>query len=181
MFKPVSAPRGSPRRQPRPNGQVPPACRDPHVPCRPRRRVRLPPIHRRLALLPREAGHATGGALLCIGALAAHPHLRALASLPSLLAYIRSPALADGPATQGAARIHCQTRGARYFGLPWPRLRHGRYDRPACPRFFARAVFPSPTEKSPRPEATLGCGLKEQMQVLVCLILQRPGGGRRWP
>ena len=33
---------GSPRRQPRPNGQVPPVCQDPHVPCRPRRRVRPP-------------------------------------------------------------------------------------------------------------------------------------------
>ena len=42
LFELVSAPRESPRRQPRPNGQVPPACRGPHVPCRPRRRIRPP-------------------------------------------------------------------------------------------------------------------------------------------
>ena len=67
MFKLVSALRESPRRLPLPDGQVPPACQDPHVSCRPRRRVRLPPIHRRLALLPREAGRTADGAFLCIG------------------------------------------------------------------------------------------------------------------
>ncbi len=69
-----------------------------------------PRIHRRLTLLPREAGRTTDGAFSCTGAPAAHPHLRAHASLPSLSAYIRNPALADGLATQGAARVHCQTR-----------------------------------------------------------------------
>ena len=49
---------------------------------------------------------------------------------------------------------------------------------PAAPR---PSGLPPPAQKSPRPEATLGYGPKEQMQVLICLILQRPGGGRRWP
>ena len=55
MFKLVSAPRESHRRQPRPNGQVPPACQDPHVSCLPRRRVRLPP-HARAPRLASQRG-----------------------------------------------------------------------------------------------------------------------------
>ena len=68
MFRLVSALRESPRRQPRPNGQVPPACQGPHVSRRPRRRVRPPRMHGRLALLPREAGRTAGGAFSCTGA-----------------------------------------------------------------------------------------------------------------
>ena len=86
---------------------------------------------------------------------AAHPRPRAHAGLPSLSAYIRSPAPADGPAARGAARTHCQTRGARYLGLPWPRLRHGRYNGPACPQLPARAASPAGTEE-PAPQGNLG-------------------------
>ena len=160
---PPRMPRPARPMSPTPPDSAPPACTG-ASPCLPERRA------------ARQAGPSH-----VWGPLAAHPHPRAHASLPGLLAHIRGPALADGLATQGAARVRCQTRGAQHFGPPRPRLRRGRYGGPACPRLLARAASPSPTEKSPRPEATLGCGLKERMQVLICLILLRPGGGRRWP
>ena len=158
----------APRRQPRPNGQVPP---------------RMPRPARPMSPTSPDSPITVQGrrAFSCIGTLAAHPHPRAHASLPSLLAHIRSSDVADGLATQEAARVRCQTRGAQHFGPPRPRLRRGRYDGPACLQLFARAASPSPAQKSPRPEATSGCGLKEQMQVLICLASRRPGGGRRWP
>ena len=142
MFKLVSALRESPRRQPRPNGQVPPACQGPHVSRRPRRRVRSPPHARAPRLASQRGRPHDRRSLLMYRGPAAHPHLRAHAGSPSLFAYIRGSALADGPAAQGAARTHCQTRGAQYLGLPWPSLRHGRYSGPVCPQLFARAASP---------------------------------------
>ena len=169
LFEPVSAPRESPRRQPRPNGQVPPACRGPHVPCRPRRRIRLPlRIQRRPALPPRDAGRATGGAFSCMGALAAHP--RAHASLPGLLAHIRGPALADGLAAQGAARVRCQTRVAQCFGPPRPRLRRGRYGGPACPRLLARAASPRRHRRARAPRRPWDAGSKSGCKFLYALF-----------
>ena len=181
MFKLVSALRESHRRQPRPNGQVLPVCQDPHVSCRPRRRIRLPPIHRRLALLPREAGRTAGGAFSCTGAPAAHPHLRALAGSPSLSAYIRSPALADGPAAQGAARTHRQTR-RRAISRPAMAKSATRPIRQTSLHAVPRpSGLPSPTQKSPHPKVNLRRGPERRVPVLVFLTSRRPGGGRRWP
>ena len=132
-----------------------------------------PRIQRRPTLPPREAGRATGGAFSCIGTLAAHPHPRAHASLPGLLAYVRDPALADGLAAQGAARIHCQTRGAQCFGPPRPRLRRGRYGGPACPRFLARAAFPRRHRRARAPRRPWGAGSKSRCRSLPSL----PRGG----
>lgn len=113
-------------------------------------------MHGRLALPPREAGRATGGAFSCIGTLAAHPHPRAHASPPGLLAHIRGSDVADGLAAQGAARVRCQTRGAQHLGPPRPRLRRGRYDGPACPRLLARAASPPAGTEEPAPRGGLG-------------------------
>ena len=116
-----------------------------------------PRMHRRPALPPREAGRATGGAFSCMGTLAAHPHPRAHASPPGLLAYVRGPALADGLAAQGAARIHCQTRDAQHLGPPRPRLRRGRYDRPACHFTSPERPPPAGTEE---PATRGGLGMR---------------------
>ena len=129
-----------------------------------------PRMHRRPALPPREAGRATGGAFSCIGTLAAHPHPRAHASLPGLLAYVRGPALADGLAAQGAARVRCQTRGAQCFGPPRPRLRRGRYDGPACPRFLARAASPRRHRRARAPRRPWGAGSKSGCKFLYALL-----------
>ena len=134
-------------------------------------------MHGRLALLPGEAGRTAGGAFLCTGAPAAHPHLRAHAGLPSLSAYIGSPAPADGLAAPGAARTHRQTRGARYLGLPWPRLRHGRYDRPACPQFLARAVSPRRHRRARAPRRPWDAGSKSRCQLLSFLPRSGPAAG----
>ena len=49
---------------------------------------------------------------------------------------------------------------------------------PAAPR---PSGLPPPAQKSPRPEAALGCGPERRVPVLVFLTSRRPGGGRRWP
>ena len=128
----------------------------------------------------RSRPHGRRGLLMYRGP-AAHPRLRAHAGLPSLSAYIRSPALADGPATQGAARVHCQTR-RRAISRPTMAKSATRPIRqaslPAVPR---PSGLPLPAQKSPRPKATLGCGLKKRVQVLICLTSLQPDGRRRWP
>ena len=67
--------------------------------------------------------------------------------------------------------------GARYFGPPWPSLRHGRYDRLVCLQFLAREVSPRRYRKARIPRHLGGCGLKKRVQVLICLTSRRPGGG----
>ena len=49
---------------------------------------------------------------------------------------------------------------------------------PAVPR---PSGLPPPAQKSPRPEATLRCGLKKRAQVLICITSLQPGDGRCWP
>ena len=129
-----------------------------------------PRMHGRPALPPREAGRATGGALSCMGTLAAHPHPRAHASLPGLLAHIRGPALADGLAAQGAARVRCQTRGAQHFGPPRPKLRHGRYDRPAYLQLFTRAASPRRHRRARAPRRPWDAGPKSGCKFLYALL-----------
>ena len=159
-----------PRRQPRPNGQAPPACRGPHVPCRPRRRIRPPACTGAPPCLPERLAARQAGPSHVWGPLAAHPHPRAHASLPGLLAYVRGPALADGLAAQGAARIHCQTRGAQCFGPPRPRLRRGRYGGPACPQLFARAASPRRHRRARAPRRPWGAGPKGGCRSLPALL-----------
>ena len=101
--------------------------------------------------LPERQAARQAGPSHVWGPLAAHPHPRAHASLPGLLAHIRGPALADGLAAQEAARVRCQTRGAQCFGPPRPRLRRGRYGGPACPRLLARAASPPAGTEEPAP------------------------------
>ena len=182
LFELVSAPRESPRRQPRPNGQVPPACRGPHVPCRPRRRIRLPlRIQRRPALPPREAGRATGGAFSCMGTP------RSPSPPPSPCEPAGPPCICQGlgpgrRAGRTGRRAHALPNARRAMFRPTTAKSATRPIRraslPAAPR---PSGLPSPAQKSPHPKVNLRCGLKEQMQVLICLILLRPGGGRRWP
>ena len=183
MFKLVSALRESPRRQPRPNGQVPPACQGPRVPRRPRRRVRLPPrMHGRLALLPREAGRTAGGAFSCTG----DPRSPSSPLSPCRLA--GPPCIYQGP---GSGR---RAGRARRRAHPLPNARRA-ISRPAMAKAATQPIrqaslpavprpsgLPSPAQKSPHPKATLGCGLKKKrMPALIFLTSQRPGGGRRWP
>ena len=180
LFKAVSAPRESPRRQPRPNGQVPPACRGPHVPCRPRRRIRPP--HTQAPRLASQRGR---------------PRDRR-----GLLMYgdPRSPSPPPSPCEPAGPPCICQELGCgrragrtRRRARPLPNARRAMF-RPTAAKTATRPIrraslpaaprprgLPPPAQKIPRPEAALGCGPKEQMQVLICLILQRPGGGRRWP
>ena len=140
-----------------------------------------PRMHGRLTLLPREAGHATGGAFLCIGTPATHPHLRAHAGLPSLSAYIGSPAPADGLAAPGAARARCQTRRRAIFRPTMAKTATRPIRQAGLPAVLRPSGLPSPAQKSPRPKVNLRCGLKEQMPAIIFLTSQRPGGGRRWP
>ena len=129
-----------------------------------------PRMHGRLALPPREAGRATGGAFSCIGTLAAHPHPRAHASPPGLLAHIRGSDVADGLAAQGAARVRCQTRGAQHLGPPRPRLRHGRYGGPACLQLLARAASPRRHRRARAPRRPWGAGSKGGCRFLPSLL-----------
>ena len=179
MFRRVSGPEGCEdssalrhpfsRRQPRPNGQVPPACRGPHVPCRPRRRIRPP--HTQAPHLASQRGRPRDRrGLLMHGAPAAHPHPRAHASLPGLLAHIRGSALADGLAAQEVARVRCQTRGAQHFGPPRPRLRLGRYGGPACPRLLARAASPRRHRRARDPRRPWDAGPKGGCRFLSSLL-----------
>ena len=180
MFKPVPAPRESPRRQPRPNGQVPPACRGPHVPCRPRRRIRPP--HTQAPHLTSQRGRPRDrrGPLM-------HGDPSQPIPTPEPMRACRASLHMSG---LGPGRRAGRTRRR---ARPLPNARRAMF-RPTTAKAAARPIrraslpaalcpsgLPPPTQKSPRPEAALGCGLKERMQVLICLTSRRPGGGRRWP
>ena len=171
MFEPVSAPRESPPptaaaqragspRMPRPARPMSPTSPDSASPAYKGASPYLPEMQ-----AARQAGpsHAWGP-------LAAHPHPRAHASLPGLLAHIRGPALADGLATQGAARVRCQTRGAQHFGPPRPKLRHGRYDRPAYLQLFTRAVSPRRHRRARAPRRSWDAGSKSGCRFLSSLL-----------
>ena len=158
MFGGVSAPRESPPptaaaqragspRMPRPARPMSPTSPDSPPPAC----TGAPPC------LPERQAARQAGPSHAWGPLAAHPHPRAHASLPGLLAYVRGPALADGLAAQGAARIHCQTRGAQHLGPPRPRLRRGRYDRPACHFTSPERPPPAGTEE---PATRGGLGMR---------------------
>ena len=182
LFELVSAPRESPRRQPRPNGQVPPACRGPHVPCRPRRRIRLPlRIQRRPALPPREAGRATGGAFSCIGTP------RSPSPPPSPCEPAGPPCIHQGlgcgrRAGRTRRRAHTLPNARRAMFRPTAAKAATRpIRRASLPATLCPSGLPPPAQKSPRPEATLGCGLERRVPVLTFLTSRRPGGGRRWP
>ena len=182
MFKLVSALRESPRRQPRPNGQVPPACQGPRVPRRPRRRVRLPPA--------------------CTGASPCFPEKQAARQAePSYVQGPRSPSPPLSPCKPAGPLCIYQGPGpgrragrTRRRARPLPNARRA-ISRPAMAKAATRPIrqaslpaaprpggLPSPAQKSPRPKATLRCGLKKKrMPALTFLTSQRPDGGRRWP
>ena len=171
LFELVSAPRESPRRQPRPNGQVPPRMPRPARPMSPTPPDSAPPACTGASpCLPERRAARQAGPSHVWGPLAAHPHPRAHASLPGLLAHIRGPALADGLAAQGAARVRCQTRVAQCFGPPRPRLRRGRYGGPACPRLLARAASPRRHRRARAPRRPWGAGSKSRCKFLYALL-----------
>ena len=120
--------------------------------------------------LPERRAARQAGPSHVWGPLAAHPHPRAHASLPGLLAHIRGPALADGLAAQGAARVRCQTRVAQCFGPPRPRLRRGRYGGPACPRLLARAASPRRHRRARAPRRPWDAGSKSGCKFLYALF-----------
>ena len=179
-FKAVSAPRESPRRQPRPNGQVPP----PRMPgpARPMSATPpdSPPPHARAPRLASQRGRPRDRRGLLM-------HGGPRSPSPSTCEPAGPPCTHQGP---GPGRRAGRTRRR---ARPLPNARRAMF-RPTAAKAATRPIrraslpaaprpsgLPPPAQKSPRPEAALGCGLEKRMQVLICLILQRPGGGRRWP
>ena len=140
-----------------------------------------PRIQRRPALPPREAGRATGGAVACIGTP------RSPSPPPSPCEPAGPPCIHQGlgcgrRAGRTRRRAHTLPNARRAMFRPTAAKAATRPIRRASPpATLCPSGLPPPAQKSPRPEAALGCGLKEQMQVLIYLTSRRPGGGRRWP
>ena len=74
-----------------------------------------------------------------------------------------------------------RTRRRATCRLITARLWLGQYGGPACPRLLARAASPRRQRKARAPRRPWDAGSKKRVQVLICLILRWPGGGRRWP
>ena len=112
----------------------------------------------------------------------------------------RSPSPPPSPCEPAGPPCICQGPGpgrragrTRRRARPLPNARRATF-RPTAAKAATRPIRqaslpavlqpsgpPPPAQKSPRPKASLGCGLKEQVQVRICLTSRRPDGGRRWP